>query len=63
MTAATDYGNEHKHSSEYDTVVSRHSATFDSLLYSVDRASLYNSLLMTNLTHFFVTPLYMFRAS
>ena len=33
----------------------------------VDRASRYNSLLMTNLTHFFVslfiTPLYMFRAS
>ena len=33
----------------------------------VDRASRYNSLQMTNLTHFFVslfiTPLYMFRAS
>ena len=36
-------------------------------LYFVDRASRYNSLLMTNLTHFFIylfiTPLYMFRAS
>ena len=36
-------------------------------LYLIDRASRYNSLLMTNLTHFFIslfiTPLYMFRAS
>jgi hypothetical protein len=37
-----------------------------SFLYFVDRASSYNSLLMTNLTHFcislFITSLYMFRA-
>jgi len=37
------------------------------ILYFVDRASRYNSLLMTNLTHFFIslyiTPLYTFRAS
>jgi len=36
-------------------------------LYFVDRASRYNSLLMTKLMHFstslFITPLYMFRAS
>ena len=38
-----------------------------SILYFVDRASRYNSLLMINLTHFFIslfiTLLYMFRAS
>ena len=37
------------------------------VLYFVDRASRYNSLLMTNLSHFFIslfiTSLYMFRAS
>jgi hypothetical protein len=37
------------------------------ILYFVDRASRYNSLLMTKLTHFFIslfiTPLHMFRAS
>jgi len=37
------------------------------ILYFVDRASRYRSLLMTNLTHFFIrlfiTPLYMFRTS
>jgi hypothetical protein len=42
---------------------------FLGILYFVDRASRYNSLLMINLTHFFfyislfITPLYMFRAS
>jgi len=37
------------------------------ILYFVDRASRYNSLLMANLMHFFIylfiTTLYMFRAS
>jgi len=39
----------------------------DVILYFVDRASCYNSLLMTNSTHLFIslfiTPLNMFRAS
>ena len=44
----------------------RHSKP-ETFLYFIDRASRYNSLLTTNLTHFFIslfiTPLYMFRAS
>ena len=43
------------------------SILFFYFLYFVDSASRYNFLLMTNLTHFFIslfiTPLYMFRAS
>ena len=44
-----------------------HFNTSDEILYFVDRASRYNSLLMTYLAHFFIslfiTPLYMFQAS